>query len=84
MSRREDEEDLALLRRLVIGLQADQASPRSPVQAHLRIDGARTLVQILVDRHPHAALPGSDWALAIEHVEQLCRAIERDLAAAEG
>ena len=76
-----DAEDLALLRRIIIGLQEDQASPRRPAAAKARIDGARAMVDIVAQRHREAVCAGSDWALAIEHVHRLCEALERDVAA---
>jgi len=82
--RDEDAADLALLRRIIIGLQEDQATPRRPAAAQARIDGARALVDIVAQRHRETVRAGSDWALAIEHVHRLCEALERHVAAEPG
>ena len=73
--------DLALLRRIVVGLQEDQANPRTPKLLRARIDGALVLVEIVASRHPEATRAGSKWALAMEHIRVLCDALEAQLDA---
>jgi hypothetical protein len=74
-----DDEDLALLRRVVVGLQEDLQDPPSPDIARRRVIGARTMAAVVRSRHPDASNAGGDWELAFGHVEDLCREVEAAL-----
>ncbi len=67
-----------LLRRIIVGLQVDLRSDL--FVRHLagrRVTDARVMLQVVARRHADQVVAGGDWALAIEHVEDLCTEIER-------
>jgi hypothetical protein len=73
-----DEEDIFLLRRIIVGLQVDLRSDLFVRHlARRRVVDARTMLRVIADRHADQIVPGSEWARAVEHVEDLCAEVER-------
>ena len=73
-----DEEDMFLLRRVIVGLQVDLRSDLFIRHlARRRVADARVIVQVVAQRHADQIVPGSVWALAIAHVDDLCAELER-------
>jgi hypothetical protein len=76
-----DDEDLALLQRVIAGLEADIRAELPLDRARQRVVGARTMAVIIERRHTDGAVMGSEVRQALDHITRLCNKINRTLAA---
>jgi hypothetical protein len=75
------DDDLALLRRVIAGLEADRHAELSPEHARQRVVGARSMAAIIARRHPEGSVVGSDVYRSLDQLNRLCNEIHRTLGA---
>jgi hypothetical protein len=78
MSRPDRQTDLALLRRVIAGLEEDlQADDLLPHLACRRVADARAMLDVVAARHAEASDEDAEWAWAVDHVHDLCAEVVR-------
>jgi len=76
-SQNTDEADVALLQRVISGLEADLRADLSPDHARQRVVGARTMAAVVAGRHPEGLVTGSEVQRSLDQVHRLCNEIGR-------
>jgi hypothetical protein len=72
-----NDEDLALLQRVIAGLEADLQAGVPPDLAQRRVVGARSMAAIIARRHPEGSVIGSEVHRSLDQINRLCNEIRR-------